>query len=231
MPRLRRCKRRRGNLGLSDSIGVAHDFVILAATLLVLVWGLAKNGYGNEYYAAAVRSMTYSWRNFVYGAADPGGWITTDKPPLRPVARRPRPARVFGFLELVHPVAISGLRRGVGGAGNGGRAPSLGQVGGASSRSNAGADAELCGCSDTSTTRHRARALYGRCRVCDATAKRPPTGMDDRRRILLRVGIPRKALVVGFVMPGIFAAYLLAGPGGWWRGFRDSAVAGERSCS
>ena len=27
------------------------DFVILAATLLVLVWGLAKNGYGNEYYA------------------------------------------------------------------------------------------------------------------------------------------------------------------------------------
>ena len=35
-----------------------------------------------------------------------------------------------------------------------------------------------------------------------------------------------KLLVVGFVMPGIFAAYLVAGPGGWWRRFRDAAAAG-----
>ena len=33
------------------------------------------------YYAAAVRSMSTSWHNFVFGAFDPAGTITVDKLP------------------------------------------------------------------------------------------------------------------------------------------------------
>jgi 4-amino-4-deoxy-L-arabinose transferase-like glycosyltransferase len=32
--------------------------------------GLDQNGFGIEYYTAAVRSMTQSWHNFVYNAFD-----------------------------------------------------------------------------------------------------------------------------------------------------------------
>ena len=55
---------------------------VLAVALFFNVWGLTKTGYGNTYYAAAVRSMTESWHNFFFGAFDPGGFITVDKPPV-----------------------------------------------------------------------------------------------------------------------------------------------------
>lgn len=45
-------------------------------------WGLSASGYGNEYYAAAVRSMAQSPRAFFFAGFDPGGFITVDKPPL-----------------------------------------------------------------------------------------------------------------------------------------------------
>lgn len=45
-------------------------------------WGLAANGYANEYYAAAALSMSKSWSNFFFGSLDPGGFITVDKPPI-----------------------------------------------------------------------------------------------------------------------------------------------------
>ncbi len=37
---------------------------------------------GNAYYAATVQSMLTSWRNFFFGAFEPGGSVTVDKPPL-----------------------------------------------------------------------------------------------------------------------------------------------------
>jgi len=36
----------------------------------------------NDFYDAAVRSMSLSWRNFFFGAFDPGGLLSVDKPPL-----------------------------------------------------------------------------------------------------------------------------------------------------
>jgi 4-amino-4-deoxy-L-arabinose transferase-like glycosyltransferase len=36
----------------------------------------------NEFYDAAVRSMSMSWHNFLFGAFDPGGLLSIDKPPL-----------------------------------------------------------------------------------------------------------------------------------------------------
>ena len=59
---------------------------LAVGSLVLFAWSLARNGYGNTYYAAAARSMTQSWSNFFYGALDPGGWITVDKPPAAAVA-------------------------------------------------------------------------------------------------------------------------------------------------
>ncbi len=55
---------------------------VVGLSLFINAWGLSESGYGNTYYAAAVRSMTESWHNFFFGAFDPGGFITVDKPPV-----------------------------------------------------------------------------------------------------------------------------------------------------
>jgi 4-amino-4-deoxy-L-arabinose transferase-like glycosyltransferase len=55
---------------------------VVLLSLALNTWALSVAGYGNTYYAAAVRSMTMSWKNFFFGAFDPGGFITVDKPPV-----------------------------------------------------------------------------------------------------------------------------------------------------
>jgi 4-amino-4-deoxy-L-arabinose transferase-like glycosyltransferase len=55
---------------------------VVAGTAAVYAWGLGQNGLGNPYYAASVRSMNTSLRNFAFASFDPGGWVTVDKPPL-----------------------------------------------------------------------------------------------------------------------------------------------------
>ena len=54
--------------------------MILSATLHF--WDIDSIGDSNAYYTAAVESMTQSWHNFFYAAAEPGGSVTVDKPPL-----------------------------------------------------------------------------------------------------------------------------------------------------
>ncbi len=54
--------------------------VILAAGLNF--YNLSSLGYANHYYTAAVKSMLQSWHNFFFVAAEPGGSVTVDKPPL-----------------------------------------------------------------------------------------------------------------------------------------------------
>lgn len=54
--------------------------VILAAILRFA--NLDAIGYANHYYTAAVTSMLQSWHNFFYVAAEPGGVVSVDKPPL-----------------------------------------------------------------------------------------------------------------------------------------------------
>jgi len=58
----------------------------LAAILLLGAalrgWGIERNGFGTEYYAAGVRSMAASWHNFLFNAFDPVGFVSLDKPPL-----------------------------------------------------------------------------------------------------------------------------------------------------
>jgi 4-amino-4-deoxy-L-arabinose transferase-like glycosyltransferase len=54
--------------------------VVLAAVLRFA--NLDALGYANHYYAAAVKAMLQSWHNFFFVAAEPGGSVSVDKPPV-----------------------------------------------------------------------------------------------------------------------------------------------------
>ncbi len=54
--------------------------VVLAAVLRFV--NLAALGYANHYYTAGVASMLQSWHNFFFVAAEPGGSVSIDKPPV-----------------------------------------------------------------------------------------------------------------------------------------------------
>ena len=54
--------------------------IILAAALRFA--NLEAIGLANHYYTAAVTSMLQSWHNFFFVAAEPGGSVSVDKPPL-----------------------------------------------------------------------------------------------------------------------------------------------------
>ncbi|MGH2852479.1 MAG: glycosyltransferase family 39 protein, partial [Solirubrobacteraceae bacterium] len=71
---------------------------------------LGQNGWGNQYYSAAVRSMLGSLHNFFFVSSDPGGLITVDKPPLG-LWLQTLSAAVFGFhpLSLLVPEVVCGV--------------------------------------------------------------------------------------------------------------------------
>src|SRR5262249_55616226 len=74
------------------------------------LWALDLNGYANDYYAAAVRSMTTSWHAFLYGSFDAAGLQTVDKPPLA-LWGQALSGRAFGFNSwaLLVPQALMGV--------------------------------------------------------------------------------------------------------------------------
>ena len=63
---------------------VRHRSVLPAVFVATFAnwWALTSVGWGNAYYAAAVRSMGSSWHNFLYAAFDRGGFVAVDKPPF-----------------------------------------------------------------------------------------------------------------------------------------------------
>ena len=69
---------------------------VLALAALLCLWNLTLNGYSNEYYAAAARAGSESWKAWFFGALDPGSFITVDKPPLS-LWLMGLSARVLGF--------------------------------------------------------------------------------------------------------------------------------------
>jgi 4-amino-4-deoxy-L-arabinose transferase-like glycosyltransferase len=83
--------------------------LLLIAGVLNL-WGLSENGWANEYYSAAVRSMSSSWHAFLYGSFDAAGAMTVDKPPLGSWVQVAF-VKVFGFhsLSLLVPQALMGV--------------------------------------------------------------------------------------------------------------------------
>jgi 4-amino-4-deoxy-L-arabinose transferase-like glycosyltransferase len=80
--RLRRARTRTASAARS-SIRLRPELAALMVLAAVLyLWALDRNGYANEYYSAAVRSMTTSWHAFLFGSFDSGGVMTVDKPPM-----------------------------------------------------------------------------------------------------------------------------------------------------
>jgi 4-amino-4-deoxy-L-arabinose transferase-like glycosyltransferase len=83
--------------------------LIAALAGLSYAWALTSDVL-EPYYAAAVRSMSMSWHNFIYGAFDPAGTVTLDKLPgafwVQALA-----VRAFGFHTwvIVAPQAIEGV--------------------------------------------------------------------------------------------------------------------------
>ena len=75
--------------------------VLLLLALVVRLWGLRQNGWGAEYYTAAVRSMSLNWHNFFFAAFDPQGFISVDKPPVA-LWLQVLSVKLLGF----HPLAV-----------------------------------------------------------------------------------------------------------------------------
>ena len=99
LPRLRSIPLPRPELG---------GLLLLAAVLNL--WALDANGWANEYYTAAVRSMSESWNAFLFGTFDSAGVMTVDKPPMA-LWVQALSVRVFGFhpLSILVPQALMGV--------------------------------------------------------------------------------------------------------------------------
>ena len=83
--------------------------VLLLAAFLRF-YELGASGFGNLYYAAAVKSMLVSTHNLIFSAYEPGGSVSLDKPPLGFWTQTASAALlgVNGF-ALALPQALSGL--------------------------------------------------------------------------------------------------------------------------
>lgn len=84
--------------------------VLLLVAAVLNLWALDQNGFANEYYSAAVRSMTESWSNFFFGSFDSAGVMNVDKPPLA-LWVQAASAKAFGFSSwsILVPQALMGV--------------------------------------------------------------------------------------------------------------------------
>ncbi len=104
----------RGWLNWPAALGVPPAALVLTGILILAAflnfYQLQNIGDGNLYYTAAVESMLQSWDNFFFVAAEPGGSVTVDKPPLG-LWIEAASAFVFGVngFAVVLPNIIAGL--------------------------------------------------------------------------------------------------------------------------
>ncbi len=84
--------------------------LILLFAAALRLWGLDQNGFANNYYAAAVRSMMLSLHNFLFVSSDPAGFVSVDKPPLA-LWVQVASAELFGFKpsSLLLPQVFEGI--------------------------------------------------------------------------------------------------------------------------
>ncbi|MGI5156294.1 glycosyltransferase family 39 protein [Microbispora sp. CA-102843] len=85
-------------------------WAVLALAAVFYTWALGRNGYANDYYAAAIYSGTKSWKALFFGALDAGSYITVDKPPFA-LWVMGLSARIFGFgtWSMLLPQAAAGV--------------------------------------------------------------------------------------------------------------------------
>src|SRR3984885_3624570 len=85
-------------------------FGLLALTGVLYLFNLSRNGYANDFYAAAVQAGTRSWKAFFFGSFDSSNFITVDKTPASLWVDEIF-ARAFGFSTwtLLAPQAVEGV--------------------------------------------------------------------------------------------------------------------------
>ncbi len=83
---------------------------LLALTAVLYLWDLGRNGWANDFYAAAVQAGTKSWKAFFFGSFDSSNFITVDKTPgslwVMEIS-----GRIFGFSQwsMLVPQALEGV--------------------------------------------------------------------------------------------------------------------------
>src|SRR5476649_1542623 len=84
--------------------------IILIISAVLNFTNLNIEGYANEYYAAGVKSMTMSLKNFFFVSFDPAGFVSIDKPPLGFMIQAIS-AKIFGFsgFSILLPEALAGV--------------------------------------------------------------------------------------------------------------------------
>ncbi|MFW0792066.1 ArnT family glycosyltransferase [Gordonia sp. CPCC 205333] len=85
-------------------------FALLTATAVLYCWNLSRNGWGNDFYAAASQSGGVSWKALLFGSLDPANSITVDKPPAATWISG-LSVRIFGLSSwsVLVPQAIMGV--------------------------------------------------------------------------------------------------------------------------
>jgi 4-amino-4-deoxy-L-arabinose transferase-like glycosyltransferase len=200
--------------------------VLLALAAVLYLWALSKNGWANDYYSAAVRSMAGSWHDFLYGSFDAKGLMTVDKPPAALWVEAVS-VKLFGFgsLAILVPQALMGVasvgllydltRRRFGRAAGtlAGLALALTPVVVAISRHN-NPDALLVLCT--------VGALWCFVRALDRGATRWLVGAA----VLIGLGFETKMGAALLVVPGMALAWLWVAPRGRLAALRQLALAG-----
>lgn len=84
--------------------------MILILSSVLNLSNLGIEGYSNQYYAAGVKSMTMSLKNFFFVSFDPASFVTIDKPPLG-FWIQTISAKIFGFSgwSIILPQTIAGV--------------------------------------------------------------------------------------------------------------------------
>src|SRR5215203_5388548 len=199
---------------------------LLALAAVLNLYALSHNGWANEYYSAAVRSMTSSWHNFLYGAFDPAGVMTVDKPPLA-LWVQAASAKVFGFssLSMLVPQALMGV------AAVGLVYDLTRRVWGRPAGFVAGFVLALTPISVAIARHNNPDMLLILC--CVAALWFVVRGLADGRTrwlvlagAMIGLGFETKMAAALIVVPGLAAAWLWAGPGGGFARVRQLAAGG-----
>ena len=83
---------------------------LLLGTGVLYLWDLSANGWANDFYAMAVRSMTTDWKAFFFASLDAGNTVTVDKPPAS-LWIMALSGRIFGVhsWSMLVPQALMGV--------------------------------------------------------------------------------------------------------------------------
>ena len=80
-----RVENRHQNNFINKFRNIKYDYWLIAILILaafLYAWNIWEAGEANNFYTAAIVSMTKSFKNFWYASFDPAGFITVDKPPV-----------------------------------------------------------------------------------------------------------------------------------------------------